>query len=428
MKAQEPEAPSPTETSLAGTGGTRAGLPRAALPPPLPLPLPATTLAAELAAWFARHRRDLPWRVIDADTDTDTDVDTDGGPRLAQGAPAGRSPYRVWLSEVMLQQTRVSVVVDYFNRFVARFPAVTDLAAASQDEVLSLWSGLGYYARGRNLHRAAQAVAELHGGRFPTTSEGLRSLPGIGAYTAAAVASLAFGERVAVLDGNVARVLSRLCDDDTPIDTPRGKLRFTGLAQALVDAHASSAIVNEGLMELGALVCTPKSPSCGSCPWSSSCRAFGSGGRARAEVLPVKGKKQARKHLRVAVVVVVDRGDRVWLERRESSGLFGGLWEPPGVVVVDEHDDAVSQGWREALAERAVAAPKSFAAPIVVERTLTHRELRFEVAVVHCAGDVAPTAPTGAQGGWFSAADIATVGTSTAVRAVLAAAREPRLF
>ncbi len=315
----------------------------------------------------------------------------------------------------MLQQTRVAVVSDYFLRFVARFPDVKDLAAASEDEVLSLWSGLGYYARGRNMHKAAQAVARDHGGVFPSTSAELLGLPGIGSYTAAAVASLAFGERVAVLDGNVARVLARLCDDDTPIDTPVGKQRFTQTAQQLVDAHPSSAAINEGLMELGALVCTPKSPSCGACPWATSCA-----GRARAHLLPVKAKKQPRKHVRVACVVLRDEGGRVWLERRQSGGLFGGLWEPPGVVIEATSD--VEGGWRQALSDRGMAVPSSFPAPIVVERSLTHRELRFEITVV-----TSSSSPSTA-GQWFGHGEIKAVGTSTAVRSLLGAASGLRLL
>jgi len=388
----------------------------------------AANLAAQLTTWFALRQRTLPWR---------------------ETSLGRRSPYRVWLAEIMLQQTRVSVVVDYFNRFIARFPAVGDLAAASEDEVLSLWSGLGYYARGRNLHKAARAVVVDHGGVFPDTAAQLRTLPGVGDYTAAAIASLAFGERTAVLDGNVARVLSRLHDDATAIDTPRGKRHFTALAQALVDAAPKDGAgeVNEALMELGALVCTPKSPSCASCPWLASCR-----GRERAVLLPVKAKKNAKKHVRIAVVVVTDAVGRFWLEKRASAGLFGGLWEPPGVVLDDDSADGDSSsaelGWRRVLLERGLAAPAVWPAPIVVQRTLTHRELRFEllrlVADPHtlpsttmATTPTTPATPTtataatptmGGAGQWFSVAELGSVGTSTAVRTVLDAARLPRLL
>lgn len=382
--------------------------PPTSAPPSPSTPSTPSTLAAplttQLTAWFALRQRALPWR---------------------ETVLGRRSPYRVWLAEIMLQQTRVSVVVDYFNRFIARFPGVKDLAAASEDEVLSLWSGLGYYARGRNLHKAARAVVVDHGGVFPATAAELRTLPGVGDYTAAAIASLAFGERTAVLDGNVARVLSRLHDDATAIDTPAGKRHFTALAQALVDAAPADAAgeVNEALMELGALVCTPKSPSCASCPWLSSCR-----GRERAAQLPVKAKKKPKKHVRIAVVVVTDAAGRVWLEKRASAGLFGGLWEPPGVVL-DAGEEA-DVGWRRVVLERGLVAPAVWPTPIMVERTLTHRELRFELLLLLADPGALPSTSTtmGGAGQWFSGADVSSVGTSTAVRTVLDAARLPRLL
>lgn len=364
------------------------------------LPAAPSLLASQLAAWFCAKRRDLPWRT-------------------------NRSAYRVWLSEVMLQQTRVAVVCEYFLRFVARFPDVKDLAAASEDEVLSLWSGLGYYARGRNLHKAAQVVATNHDGVFPATSAALAALPGIGSYTAAAVASLAFGEQIAVLDGNVARVLARLCDDDTPIDTPAGKIHFAARAQALVDAHSSSATINEGLMELGALICTPRSPSCGGCPWSASCA-----GKGRAALLPVKARKKPRQQIRIACVVLRDPQGRVWLQKRASTGLFGGLWEPLGMIIQDDVD--VESAWSTILRDACVSAPP-FAAPIIVTRVLTHRELRFEIVTVQMSSAAAtktPATPTATADTrhWFCDRDLKKVGTSSAVRAVLAATQTLPLF
>ncbi len=348
------------------------------------LPAPARVLGRSLTAWFDDNRRDLPWR-------------------------KQRSAYRVWLSEVMLQQTRVSVVEAYFLRFVARFPDVASLAAASEDEVLSLWSGLGYYSRGRNLHRAARAVAGDHGGRFPNTAAGLRALPGVGDYTAAAVASLAFGERVAVVDGNVARVLARLCDDAAPVDTPAARDRLRARAAALVEGADASGPVNEGLMELGALVCTPRSPSCGACPWAGACRARAAG---TAASLPKKSPRRARKQLHVASVVVVDDAGRVWLEKRERDGLFGGLLEPPSTELAPAPSARsrvdVAGAWRALLVARGIEPPAHVPAPVVVERTLTHRELRFSVLRV----DV------GAREGPF-VDDVSRVGTSSAVRAVL---------
>jgi A/G-specific adenine glycosylase len=362
-------------------------------------------LVEQLVGWFASAARELPWR-------------------------NERTAYRVWLSEVMLQQTRVAVVVDYFTRFTARFPDVNALAAASEDDVLGLWSGLGYYSRGRNLHKAARFVVDACEGRFPSTRAGLRALPGIGDYTSAAIASLAFGESVAVVDGNVHRVLMRLCADDTPIDTPRGLAATQARAQALVAASTSSAKVNEGLMELGALVCTPRSPLCGTCPWRASCRARATGD---VEAFPVKAKKAARKALRVACVVVVDDEGRLWLERRASHGLFGGLWEPPCVAVDATGDDGANleAAWRGLLQARGLAVDTPRSAPLVVTRTLTHRDLRFDVVVAR-AGSAAVHIDGDGVGRWLSRSELATVGTSTAVRAVLDAAlgdaRAPRLL
>lgn len=363
------------------------------------LPDDAALLSAQLVRWFAGAARDLPWR-------------------------SNRTPYRVWLSEVMLQQTRVAVVVDYFTRFTARFPDVAALAAAHEDDVLSLWSGLGYYSRGRNLHKAARVVVDDFGGHFPSTRDGLRALPGVGDYTSAAIASLAFGDAVAVVDGNVHRVLTRLCADDTPIDTPAGLAATSSRAQALVASSPSSGPVNEGLMELGALVCTPRSPSCGDCPWRRSCRAHAA---AAVDHYPVKAKKQTRKALRVAAVVVVDGEGHLWLERRASRGLFGGLWEPPGVVV---DGDDVQAAWREVLSGRGLVPPAAWPEPVVVTRTLTHRDLRFDV-VVHRVQRGAVGVVDG-EGRWLSRDGVGAVGTSTAVRAVLDAAlgdlRSPRLL
>jgi A/G-specific adenine glycosylase len=356
--------------------------------------LPAAAVDVALARWFETARRDLPWR-------------------------RERTPYRVWLSEVMLQQTQVSRVVDYFERFVARFPDVKDLAAADEDEVLSLWSGLGYYSRGRNLHKAARVVVDVHGGVFPSTAAGLATLPGVGAYTAAAIATFSAGERVAVVDGNVVRVLSRLVDASDPVDQPTGRRRIEAVADALVADAPDAAVHNEAVMELGALVCTPKSPSCGTCPLSTWCAARAAGTVQRR---PVKARAQARKALRLACVVIEVDG-RVHLERRDRGGLFRGLWEPVCVELQDG-DDAVA-AWATLCVERGVAPPRALS-PIVVERTLTHRDLRFEIAQV--TSTTPPRAPTGIEAGLFNDDELQAVGTASAIRAVLAAVRSPRLF
>jgi A/G-specific adenine glycosylase len=350
----------------------------------------ARPLTAELATWFAGARRTLPWR-----------------------APAGetRDAYRTWLSEIMLQQTRVSVVEEYFRRFLARFPDVHALAAAPEDDVLSLWSGLGYYARGRNLHRAAKVVADVHGGAFPRTARELEQLPGVGSYTASAVASLAFGERTAVVDGNVARVLTRVHADATPIDSPAGRVALAARADALVAAADDPAVHNEAMMELGALVCTPKAPRCGACPWRRACQAHAAG---TVLDFPKKAPRRARKVLRVACLVVVAH-DHVWLEKRDAKGLFGGLYEPPAQEIGSA--ETAPAAWTALAAARGLPFPGEWPAPVVVERTLTHRDLEL-LAVCVDLGDVtvAPHARLVARDA------IGTVGTSTAVRALLDAA------
>lgn len=362
-------------------------------PPPAPrapgdLPRRPDELSRALVVWFERAARQLPWR-------------------------EERTPYRVWLSEVMLQQTRVATVVDYFERFVARFPSVEALASAELDDVLGLWSGLGYYARGRNLHRAARVVADELGGRFPDTAEGLARLPGIGPYTAGAIASLAFGRREPIVDGNVARVLMRLCDDDTPIDSGAGREALTARARALVEAAPDAGVFNEGLMELGALVCTPRSPGCERCPWRDACRGHAKGTAAE---LPVKLPKRARKSLRVACVLVTD-GDHVWLERREERGLFGGLYEPPGVELVGR--GGVRGAVARLLEERGVPVPRRLPGAVRVERTLTHRDLTFEVVRISTSRVSTPGRH------WRARDELSHIGLSSAVRAILDVAWPP---
>ena len=214
--------------------------------------------AALLLAWYNENRRDLPWRGVG-------------------------DPYKIWVSEIILQQTRVSQGHDYFLRFMERFPRVEDLAAASEDEVLKCWQGLGYYSRARNMHAAARQVVE--GGGFPQTYEGIRRLKGVGDYTAAAIASFAFGLRHAVVDGNVYRVLARYFGVDSPIDTGQGKKYFARLAEELLPEDKYVADYNQAVMDFGAMQCVPKGPKCGQCPLCESCLAFRDG---KVQDLPVK--------------------------------------------------------------------------------------------------------------------------------------------
>lgn len=256
-------------------------------------------LAAILLEWYALHGRDLPWRHT-------------------------RDPYRIWLSEVILQQTRVAQGTDYYLRFLARFPEVGALAAASEDEVLKLWQGLGYYSRARNLHEAARQVVERFGGVFPTQYAAVRSLPGVGDYTAAAICSAACDAPHAAVDGNVYRVLARLFDIDTPIDTAEGRKAFAELAQTQLDT-ARPGRYNQAIMDFGALQCTPKNPRCEDCPLAGKCLARAASTVARR---PVKqGRTQVRD--RWFNYLHITCGRSTLLCRREARDVWRGLYEFP---------------------------------------------------------------------------------------------------
>lgn len=261
---------------------------------------------AALLSWYERHHRPMPWR-----------------------APPGHypDPYHEWLSEIMLQQTTVVTVAPYFLRFIEKWPDVGSLAAAAQDEVLREWAGLGYYARARNLHKCAQTVSRDHGGRFPETQEGLRALPGIGEYTAAAIAAIAFGRPACVVDGNVERVAARLFLIETPLPAAKKeiKTRLLPLTEGRVDRPGDFA---QALMELGATVCTPKSPKCGLCPVESWCKARAAG---VAETLPRRSAKKARPTKYGRIDWLVRDGDgAVLFERRDEKAMLGGMTGLPG--------------------------------------------------------------------------------------------------
>ena len=299
---------------------------------------------AALLAWYDRHRRDLPWRA-------------------APGQPP--DPYRVWLSEIMLQQTTVATVGPYFDQFVARFPDIRALAAASLDEVLHAWQGLGYYARARNLHACAREVVAAHGGGFPDDPALLRALPGIGDYTAAAIAAIAFDRPVAAVDGNVERVVARLFAERTPL--PRAKARLRALAASLVPEQRAGDFA-QAMMDLGAALCTPRSPRCVLCPWRADCAAAALG---IAEDLPVQTEKPERP-LRHGVAFWLTRADgAVLLRRRPEQGLLGGMIELP------------STDWRETpwdAAEAVTAAPAATdwrALPGTVRHGFTHFRLEL---------------------------------------------------
>jgi A/G-specific adenine glycosylase len=332
------------------------------LSPPSRRPDPASLLA-----WYDRQRRHLPWR-----------------------APPGQrpDPYRVWLSEIMLQQTTVATVGPYFDRFVACWPDISALAAASLDEVLRLWQGLGYYARARNLHACARAVALRHGGGFPDDRAALLALPGIGAYTAAAIAAIAFDRRVAAVDGNVERVVARLYAVAAPL--PAAKPRLAALAAALVPP-ARAGDFAQAMMDLGATLCTPRRPRCGLCPWRSCCAAGTSG---RAETLPTRAPKPEPPQRFGVAFWLTGADGRVLLRRRPERGLLGGMIEVP------------STAWRalpwaldEAL-EAAPAAAEWSLLPGAVHHGFTH--FRLELRVAAAAAAVPAAVPAG---GLWSAVD-----------------------
>ena len=253
-----------------------------------------------LLKWFDQHQRQMPWR-------------TD--PR----------PYYVWLSEIMLQQTQVDTVIPYFQRFIAAFPDVHTLAAADQQEVLKLWEGLGYYSRARNLHKAAQVVVAEHGGELPQQYDDLMSIPGLGPYTAAAVSSIAFGQPVPVVDGNVLRVFCRFWGIDADIRQPRVRRELHSRLEPFIAKSPPSAF-NQAIMELGALVCRPKSPHCSRCPLSGDCVAYRD---HRTAELPVKSKRKPVPHYPIAVGIIWKDG-KILIGRRRQDQMLGGLWEFPG--------------------------------------------------------------------------------------------------
>ncbi|HEY0648514.1 A/G-specific adenine glycosylase [Phenylobacterium sp.] len=307
------------------------------------------TLRAQLLAWYDANARDLPWRV--------------GPAEHAAGVRA--DPYRVWLSEVMLQQTTVPHAAPYFLKFTATWPTVSDLAAAPDADVMAAWAGLGYYARARNLLACARAVATEHGGVFPDTEGGLRALPGLGPYTAAAVGAIAFDRPTNVVDGNVERVMARLFAVDEPL--PDAKPELKRLAAGLVrdDRPGDWA---QALMDLGATVCRPKAPLCDRCPISAHCAALAAGA---PETYPRRAEKAVRPH-RHGVAYVLTRGDEVALVRRPPKGLLGGMLALPTT-------DWRAQRWDDAEAVRHAPAKAAWRGVGEVEHGFTHFTLTLRL-------------------------------------------------
>jgi A/G-specific adenine glycosylase len=340
-------------------------------------------LAARVIRWQRTHgRHGLPW----------------------QGT---RDPYRVWLSEVMLQQTQVATVLDYYARFLARFPDVAALAAAPLDDVLALWSGLGYYSRARNLHRCAQAVAAQYGGRFPQDAATLATLPGIGRSTAAAIAAFCFGERVAILDGNVKRVLTRALGFGGDLAQASQERALWAHAQALLPARDVEAYT-QGLMDLGAQVCTVRRPQCDACPLATACVAHAQGREAE---YPVKSRRTARGQRDDALLLLEHRG-RVWLVQRPARGVWASLWCLPQAGSID------------ALAAHAAAWPGAGRALAPVQHALTHfdwtlRPLLWHLPPQLAASDLVAVQQGLPDGRWFARDEALASGLPAPVRKLL---------
>jgi len=324
-------------------------------------PQKCAALVRRLLAWYDANRRRLPWRALPGET---------------------ADPYRVWLSEIMLQQTTVAAVGPYFQNFMKRWPTMKALAAAPVEEVMSAWAGLGYYSRARNLHACAQVVTRDHAGRLPADEDALLELPGIGPYTAAAIAAIAFDKRAAPVDGNIERVLARLFALTDPLPGVKPQLR--AIAEALAPDKRAGDFA-QAMMDLGAAICMPKSPACGNCPWTEDCAA-----RAKdvAQSLPAREAKRDRPLRRGAAFVVLSDADEILLRRRPPKGLLGGMHEPP------------MSSWEKDFP----AAPLAYAPlkatfrklPGLVRHGFTHFEL--ELQVLRAEG-VAPTKANG-EGEW----------------------------
>ncbi|WP_233862126.1 A/G-specific adenine glycosylase [Paraburkholderia adhaesiva] len=346
------------------------------------------SFAPRLIEWQREHgRHDLPWQNT-------------------------RDAYRIWLSEIMLQQTQVSTVIPYYARFLERFPTVEALAAAPLDDVMALWAGLGYYTRARNLHRCAQVVANEHGGRFPSTVDGLAELPGIGRSTAAAIASFAFGARATILDGNVKRVLARVFGVEGFPGEKRVENAMWALAGSIVpNASASDADVSsytQGLMDLGATLCVRGKPDCARCPFAADCVANTTG---RQRELPAARPKKAVPTRRTWMLVLLD-GDAVMLEKRPPTGIWGGLWSLPEAA-----DEAAVVGRAQSFgASGAVSSLTSFS------HTFTHFKLDIEPRVIEVAraANVTPALELAdGETAWVALREIDAFGVPAPVRKLL---------
>ena len=344
--------------------------------------------ARQIVRWqrdFGRH--DLPWQI-------------------------NRDPYRVWLSEIMLQQTQVATVKAYFSRFIAQFPDVASLAAAHEDAVLGLWSGLGYYTRARNLHRCARLIVSEHGGVFPQDAAVLAQLPGIGQSTAAAIASVCFGQRISILDANVRRVLTRYAAYDADLSQAAGLRGLWEIAERLLPAPPVSAsemqAYTQGLMDLGAMVCVPRKPLCGQCPVQAQCRAQFKGG---PEQFPVKTRKIRRTAESLWLLRVQAANSATWLVRRPEKGIWAGLYCLP--VFEDE----------AALMAALPAKHRGQCVPMpVFTHVLTHKDLYLHTVQLTLSGQEGPAPDgwtAGLEGRWCTAEEWLTLGLPAPIRKLL---------
>ena len=345
---------------------------------------------AALLAWYDRHRRVLPWRAL----------------------PGERADaYRVWLSEIMLQQTTVKAVAPYYARFLARWPNVEALAAAPLDEVLKIWAGLGYYARARNLHACARAVVEWHGGEFPANEVALRALPGIGAYTAAAIAAIAYDAPATPVDGNVERVVARLFAIDAPL--PAAKPELARLARTLTPPRRTGDFA-QAMMDLGATICSPKKPACALCPWTQGCAARM---RGDAETFPQRTPKREGALRRGAAFVAQRADGHLLVRNRPASGLLGGMTEVPTTQWSHDFDEGTALEGAPRFPRQAPESWRRIAG--VVRHVFTHFPL--ELCVYTAAFPLRTRAPAGMR--WVASADIAGEALPSLMRKVLAHAQ-----
>lgn len=315
-----------------------------------PSPKQAAEMARWLLAWYQPMLRNMPWR-------------------------GTRDPYHIWVAEVMLHQTQAQTVAPYFERFLRAFPSVEALSAASLDDVLKLWEGLGYYARARHLYEAARLIMEKHGGAIPATKGDLLALPGVGPYTAGAILSIAYGQDEPVVDGNVVRVLCRAFDVAEDPSRPSVRRALWRLAGHLLPAGQAGDF-NQALMDLGAGICTPRSPQCGSCPWHNYCRSYQQGNQAER---PLRPARRPKPHHEIAIGVI-ERDGRVLIARRPARGLLGGLWEFPGgkIEAGETAEQALSREVREELGIEVTGATPFMA----IDHAYTH--FRVTLHVMRC--------------------------------------------